>query len=265
VMSWLEELLQLRWQDLRVHVTSVTDQWAAVSIAGPKARDIIATCLEDPSFISNDNLPFMGVAETKLKGAINCLIARISFSGELAYEIYVPAGFGEAMIDLLWASAKPMGGCLYGLEALGTLRIEKGHVTGAELDGRVTIDDAGLGKMASPKKSFIGSTLRQRPELIREDRPQLVGIYPKNRQHTLNGGALLCKEGEMLGFGEGWVTAVTHSPALGHWIGLGYIKGGHQSWVDQPVVANDPVRNTHIEVEIVSPHMFDPEGGRMHG
>jgi heterotetrameric sarcosine oxidase alpha subunit len=265
VMVWLEELLQLRWQDLRVHVTSVTDQWAAVSIAGPKARDIIAACLEHPPFISNENLPFMGVAETKLKGGIDCLIARISFSGELAYEIYVSAGSGENMMDLLWATAEPMGGCLYGLEALGTLRIEKGHVTGAELDGRVTIDDAGLGKMASPNKSYIGSALRQRPELIRADRPQLVGIFPKDRQQTFNGGSLLCKVDEPSGFGEGWVTAVTHSPALGHWIALGFITGGHEKWAGKPVVASDPVNNANVEVEIVSPHMFDSKGGRMHG
>ena len=147
-MAWLEELLQLRWPELKVHVTSVSDQWAGVSVAGPNSRDAIAACLEDPKTVSAESLPFMGVQETRLKSGIRCLIARISFSGELAYELYAPANHGEAMMDLLWAASEPLGGCLYGLEALGTLRIEKGHVTGAELDGRVTIDDAGLGKMA---------------------------------------------------------------------------------------------------------------------
>ncbi len=265
VMVWLEELLQTRWPQLRVHVTSVSDQWAGVSIAGPKSRGVIAACLEDEAIISNEKLPFMGVISTTLKGGIDCLIARISFSGELAYEIYVPAGLGEAMMDLLWAATEPQGGCLYGLEALGTLRIEKGHVTGAELDGRVTIDDAGLGKMVSPGKSFIGSVLRQRPELNRADRPQLVGIFPKDRQQTFNGGALLCEETMISGFGDGWVTAVTHSPALGHWIGLGYISGGHEVWAGRSVVARDPVRDAHVGVEIVAPQMFDSAGRRMHG
>ncbi|WP_027256787.1 sarcosine oxidase subunit alpha family protein [Leisingera aquimarina] len=265
VMVWLEELLQLRWPDLKVHVTSVSDQWAGVSVAGPKARGGIMACLQDPAAVSADNLPFMGVIETRLKGGIKCLIARISFSGELAYEVYVPSDYGEAMMDLLWEAAEPMGGCLYGLEALGTLRIEKGHVTGAELDGRVTIDDAGLGRMASARKPFVGSALRQRPELMRADRPQLVGIFPKDRNQTFNGGALLCKPDEISGFGEGWVTAVTHSPALGHWIGLGYISGGHTAWQGKAATATDPVRQGDIAVEIVSPHMFDPEGGRMHG
>lgn len=265
VMVWLEELLQLRWPELRVHVSSVSDQWAGVSVAGPKTRAAIAACLEDPEAISAENLPFMGVMESRLRGGIKCLIARISFSGELAYEIYVPADLGEAMMDQLWAAAEPLGGCLYGLEALGTLRIEKGHVTGAELDGRVTIDDAGLGKMASTKKPFIGSALRQRPELEREDRPQLVGIFPKDHSDSFNGGALLCKPDEISGFGEGWITAVTHSPALGHWIGIGYISGGHDAWQGKSVTATDPVRKGDVMVEIVSPHMFDPKGERMHG
>ena len=265
VMVWLEELLQLRWPELKVHVTSVSDQWAAVSVAGPKAREGIEACLEDKQVIADNNLPFMGVIATRLKDGIDCLIARISFSGELAYEIYVPAGYGQAMAEMLWAAAKPLGGCMYGLEALGALRIEKGHVTGAELDGRVTIDDAGLGKMASTKKPFIGSALRQRPELLRTDRPQLVGIFPKDRTDTFNGGSLLCESDTISGFGEGWITAVTHSPALGHWIGLGYISGGHEAWKNKTVVAADPVRKGNTEVEIVSPHMYDPNGERVNG
>ena len=264
VMVWLEELLQTRWADLRVHVTSVSDQWAGVAVAGPKARQVVSECLEDAALISNQALPFMGVTSVRLKGGIPCRIARISFSGELAYEVYVAAGRGEAMMDLLWGRAEAAGGCLYGLEALGTLRIEKGHVTGAELDGRMTLDDAGLGKMASTKKSFVGNVLRHRPELNRADRPQLIGIFPKDRSQTFNGGALLCVPGDETGFGAGWITAVTHSPALGHWIGIGYISGGHHAWKGKAAIATDPVRQEDVAVEIVSPHMFDPDGGRMH-
>jgi sarcosine oxidase subunit alpha len=263
VMVWLEELLQTRWPDLRVHVTSVTDQWAGVSVAGPKAREVLAACLDND--ISNEALSFMGVARVTLSGGIKGLIARISFSGELAYELYVPADHGEAMMEMLWPVARGLEGCLYGLEALGTLRIEKGHVTGAELDGRMTLDDAGLGKMASTTKPFIGNVLRQRPDLMREDRPRLVGVFPKDRSQTFNGGALLCASDRLEGFGEGWITAVTHSPALGHWIGLGYISGGHEAWAGKPVIAADPVRKGNVAVEVVSPHMFDPEGVRMHG
>ncbi len=265
VMVVLEELLQTRWQNLKVHVTSVSEQWAGCAVAGPKSREVLSACVEDPSVMSDEVFPFMGVIETTLKGGIPCRIARISFSGEMAYEAYVPSDYGSLMMDLLWGASEPLDGCLYGLEALGALRIEKGHVTGAELDGRVTIDDAGLGKMASPKKLFIGSALRQRPEMMKEGRPQLVGIKPVDRDKTFNAGAILCQPDRVSGLGEGWITAVTHSPVMGHWIGLGFISGGHEAWSGKTAIAADPVRKGNVEVEIVSPHMYDPSGERMHG
>jgi sarcosine oxidase subunit alpha len=265
VMVWLEELLQTRWQDLRVHVTSVSEQWAGSAVAGPKAREVLSACVEDADVMSNENFPFMGVIETMLKGGIPCRIARISFSGELAYESYVPSDYAPAMMDLLWPEAQKHDGCLYGLEALGAMRIEKGHVTGAELDGRVSIDDAGLGKMANPDKPFIGKAMRNRPELLREDRPRLVGIKPVDTGQTFNAGSILCAADKVSGLGEGWITAVTHSPAMGHWIGLGFITGGHEAWEGRTVVAADPVRKGNINVEIISPHMYDPKGEKMYG
>jgi len=265
VMVWLEELLQTRWSNLKVHVTSVSEQWAGSAVAGPKSREVLQACVEDATAVSNDALPFMGVIETRLKNGIACRIARISFSGEMAYEMYVGSDYAESMMDLLWESAKTFDGCLYGTEALGALRIEKGHVTGVELDGRVTIEDAGLGAMASDKKSYIGSALRNRPDLNRTDRPQLVGILPKDRSETFKAGSVLCMQDKVEGHGEGWITAVTHSPSMGHWIGLGYIKGGYEDWSDKTVVAADPVRRGNIDVEIVSPHMVDPGGERMRG
>ncbi|MEM6985173.1 MAG: sarcosine oxidase subunit alpha family protein [Pseudomonadota bacterium] len=265
VMVFLEELLQTRWTDLKVHLTSVSEQWAGVAVAGPQSRDGLEAALEDPAVVGNDVLPFMGVVETHFKGGIPCRIARISFSGERAFEAYVPSDYGPAMMDLLWPATEQRGGCLYGLEALGALRIEKGHVTGAELDGRVTIDDAGLGKMASPNKHFVGSALRHRPEMQRDDRPQLVGIFPKDRSETFNAGCILTLPDAGTGHGEGWITGVTHSPALGHWIGLGFVKGGHAAWQGKTAVAADPVRDSSVEVEFVSPHMYDPSGERMHG
>ena len=265
VMVWLEELLQLRWQDLRVHVTSVSEQWAGVAVAGPKSRDVLSACLAEPGVVTNEALPFMGVVETTLANGAPCRIARISFSGEMAFEVYVGSDHANGMMALLHPKAMEVDGCLYGTEALGALRIEKGHVTGAELDGRVTIEDAGLGKMASETKSYIGSALRKRPVLQQSNRPQLVGIYPRNRSDTFKAGSILCAEGKIEGHGEGWITAVTHSPELEHWIGLGFITGGYEQWQGKTVVAADPVRRGNIDVEIVSPHMVDPTGERMHG
>lgn len=264
-MAWLEELLQTRWPDLRVHVTSVSEQWGGSAVAGPKSREVLQECVTDPSRVANDNLPFMGVTQAALKGDIPCRIARISFSGEMAFEVYFPSDYANAAMDLLWERAESKGGCLYGLEALGTLRVEKGHVTHAELDGRMTIADAGLGKMASTKKAYIGKVLKERPELTREDRPRLVGVFPKDRGETFNAGAIICAADQVSGHGEGWITAVTHSPDLGHWIGIGYINGGHEQWAGKALVAADPVRKGNTDIEVVSPHMVDPGGERMRG
>ena len=264
VMAWLEELLQTRWTDLKVNVTSVSEQWAAAAISGPRTREVLNQCVEDPSLITNENLPFLGFISTELKGGIPCRIARISFSGELGYEVYTFSDYAHSVMDLLWNSAKKFDGCLYGLEALGALRVEKGHVTGAELDGRVTIDDSGLGRMASTKKSYIGSSMRKRGVLDSEDREKLVGFFPVNKKETFDAGTLVCEKNNIKGFGVGRITSVTHSPELGHWIGIGFIQGGVERWKNKTVIGSDPVRNKEMEIQVVSPHMIDPEGQRMH-
>ena len=265
VMSWLEELLQIRWNKLKVHVTTVSEQWCGVSIGGPKSRECISKCVINKNLIDNENLPFMGVIETKLINEIPCRIARISFSGEMGFEIYVPSDFGNSMMDLLWKEAKDLDGCLYVLEALGALRIEKGHITGAELDGRVTIEDVGLGKMASTKKSYIGSAMKNRGVLNEQNREKLVGFFPVDKSKTFDAGSLICEEDKLKGFGIGRITSVTHSPEFGHWIGLGFIAGGYNSWKDKTVIATDPIRNNNVKVKVVKSHMLDPEGKRMHG
>ena len=178
---------------------------------------------------------------------------------------YTPSDYANDMMNLLWEKTKKFNGCLYGLEALGALRIEKGHVTGAELDGRVSIADAGLGNLASTKKSYIGSSMMKRGVLGDDNREKLVGIFPKNRNQTFDAGTIICKQNQVKGHGVGRITSVTHSPELGHWIGLGFIEGGYQNWKETIVIGSDPVRNREIELEIVSPHMIDPEGKRMYG
>ena len=264
VMSWLEELLQTRWIDLKVNVTSVSEQWAAAAVSGPKSREVIQKCVEDPSLIENEKLPFMGFISTNLKGGIPCRIVRISFSGELGYEVYIVSDYANTMMDLLWKEIQKFDGCLYGLEALGALRVEKGHVTGAELDGRVTIEDAGLGKMASNKKSYIGSAMRKRGVLDSKDREQLVGFFPVNKNQTFDAGTIVCEKNNIKGFGIGRITSVTHSPELGHWIGIGFVQGGKAKWENTTLIGSDPVRNKQMELIVVSPHMIDPEGKRMH-
>ena len=137
------------------------------------------------------------------------------------------------------------------------------EISGFDFYGN-TIEDAGLGKMASKQKQYIGNVLRKRPVMLDKNRPRLVGIFPKDRTQRFNAGTILCKPDAISGFGEGWITGATYSPALGHWIGIGFISGGFESWIGQTVVVADPVREQNINVEIVLPHMFDPAGKRLH-
>jgi sarcosine oxidase subunit alpha len=262
VMAWLEELLETRWPELRVAVTSVSDQWAGASVAGPQARDLLQSLVSGIDF-ANAAFPFMGVREGQFASG-PCRIGRISFSGELAYEIYVGADHGAALWQALLEGAKARGGTAYGLEALGALRVEKGHVGGPELDGRATLDDLGLGRMASTKKAFIGSALRQRPALTAKDRPQLVGLVPVVAGETFKGGSILCTEDDRTGHGIGWVTSVTESPSLGHWLGLGFLKGGLAAWEGRALLADDLIRGRATRVKVVAPHFLDPEGARLH-
>ncbi|MGC6536235.1 MAG: 2Fe-2S iron-sulfur cluster-binding protein [Candidatus Puniceispirillaceae bacterium] len=268
VMRLMEEMRQTRWPDLKVHLTSVTDEWAAIAVAGPQSRALLQAAIAEIDF-SDEAFGFMDVRQGTIKHdgkEISVRAARISFSGERAFEVYIEAHYGQMLWQKLYECLPDFDGVCYGLEALGALRIEKGHLTAAELDGRVTIEDAGLGKMASSKKDYIGSVLRKRPYLQQSgERPQLVGIVPVEDGDTFNAGALLCDKDKVSGFGEGWITAVTHSPALGHWIGLGFVKGGLSRWEDSTLIAADPVRDKMTKVKLISPHMFDATGERMHG
>ena len=268
VMAWLEHLLAFRWPSLRAHVASTTDQWAGVALAGPRARAALARVLAEGD-VSNETLPFMGIVHATLNaegGAIPVMIARISFSGERAFEVYAPAGFGPALWRALKGAVVAEGGAPYGMEALGTLRIEKGHVTGAELDGRTTLEDCGLGKMASSRKAYIGSALRHRPDMTRPDRPQLAHFVPVEPGERFSIGAIVCDERAVKGHGIGWITGVTAAPALGDvWLGIGFVAGGPAVWDGTTVMIADPVRGRNVRAHVMSAHQFDPKGERMHG
>lgn len=261
VMSRLEFLLQAVWPDLRVHVVSVTDRWAGMSVAGPRSREALALAFPGLD-VSNHGLPHMGVCQHDVDG-IPVRIARLSFSGELAYEVYVPADRGTAMWEMLLERASPLGIRPYGLESLASLRIEKGHVAGLELDHRNTLDDLGLGKLASQKKAFIGRELRQRQELQAPDRWSLVGLECLDPGAKLRGGAILFAKGEPLeGHGRGYITSVTWSTVLQKTIALALYSGGlrHEG---QEIVCAYPLRKDVVRARIVSPVFIDPHGERM--
>ncbi|NVJ93560.1 MAG: sarcosine oxidase subunit alpha family protein [Methylocystaceae bacterium] len=261
VLTHLEFLLDVIWPELKVKVVSVTEQWAGLAIAGPNSRAVLAKALHDVD-MSNEAFPFMAVQDAKL-GDIPVKVARLSFSGELAYEVWCPSHYGYAMWDQLYQAGQDFNITPYGTEALGTLRIEKGHISGPELDGRTTVDDLDLG-WAWGKKDFVGKPLAGRDGMVDEDRLKLVGLVSKEEKAIRPGSQIVLSNAETtLGVSQGHVTSTTYSPALGKYIALALVKNGRNK-IGETVYATYPLKNESQAVEIVKPHFFDPDGSRMH-
>jgi heterotetrameric sarcosine oxidase alpha subunit len=264
VMQHLEFCHQVLWPELDVAMVSVTEQWTQYAVAGPRSRELLQNLLGDRLALANGAFPFLACAEfTWAKVPVR--LFRISFSGELAYEIAVPANYGASLMCALMEAGRPLGAAPYGSEALGVLRIEKGHVSANELNGQTTAADLGLGRMLSTKKDFIGRVLAQRPALTDPDRPSLVGFMPVDPAERLRAGAHFLALGAKptAENDEGYMTSVAYSPHLESWIGLGLLKRGPHR-IGERVRAYDPVRNGDVEVDIVSPAFVDPEGARLH-
>ncbi len=264
VLQHLELCRQWYWPDLDVQLFPVSDQWAQYSVAGPRARDLLAKIVDAPFDISNEAFPYMAAAEISALGGIKARIYRLSFSGELAYEIAVPARHGDLLMRKLMSEGEAFGAIPYGTEALGVMRIEKGHVGGSELNGTTTAADLGLGKMASTKKDYIGRVLSQRPGLIDGARPRLIGFKPVDKSARLRGGAhFIGKDAQPTAENDqGYMTSVAYSPMLGHWVGLGLLARG-DSRIGEIVTAVDPVRGETTLVEVVSAAFYDAEGARL--
>lgn len=262
VQSWLEFLLDVAWPDLRVAVTSVTDEWAAMSIAGPQSRTILTAAF--PALdLSNAALPHMGLLEGDFDGR-PLRIIRLSYSGERAYEIYVGASAGEAAWRWLLDVGTPHGLKPYGTEALGALRIEKGHVAGPEIDGRTTLDDLGMGRMIAKRSGFVGDVLRRRPALLAPDRQRLVGLECLEEGDRLTGGSILFDPQDAhRGHGRGRITSVTWSPTLGKFIGLGLLES-QDDMEGREVMAVHTVKGDAVRARVVAPVFLDPEGSRLH-
>jgi methylglutamate dehydrogenase subunit C len=262
VMSWLEYLLQMHWTDLNVHVTSLTDEWGGMALSGPNARKALQLSFPNVD-VSNEALPYMGVMDIEFEG-VSVRILRLSFSGELAYEIHCPANYTTALWEHVLGVGEPLGIKPYGLEALASLRIEKGHVAGADLDHRNTLDDLGLGKMAGKEKDYIGKALRFREDCQAPERWSLVGIECMEDDKKLRGGAILfAASDELKGHGRGYITSVTWSTELNKFIALALYNGGlkHEG---EDIICAFPLKNENVKARIVSPHFIDKQGARLH-
>ena len=265
VMQHLEQLLQVDWPDLEVYVTSVTEHWAAAAISGPRSRDVLAKLIDID--VSNQALPFFAVAECVVLSSsrrIPARVFRMSYSGELAYEVHVAADRGHAMWEAIMAAGSGVGIMAYGTEAMGTLRIEKGHVVvGAEADGRTTADDLGLGKMVNAGKWCIGNPLLDRPGLIEATRWQLVGL-------TALDGAAMPRAAKIVTDPDappplamlGHVTSWCYSPHVGAWIALALIAGGRARH-GETVFAVSPLAGVRIKAAIGPPCFIDIDGARL--
>ena len=264
VYRHMEFARQCLWPDMDVQLISTTEAWAQFAVAGPNSRKLLQKIV-DPAFdLSNDAFPFMACGEITVCGGLRARLFRISFSGELAYEIAVPTRYGDALVRRVMQAGEEFGATPYGTEALGVMRIEKGHVTGNELNGTTTARDLGMGRMVSDKKDSIGTVLSRREGLNLPDGLRLVGLRPKNPKMRVLAGAHLLEKGADLTAANdlGYVTSACYSPNLQSYIAIGFLKAGENRMGDV-LRAASPLTGEDTEVEIVSAHFIDPEGERL--
>ncbi|AGB75654.1 MULTISPECIES: sarcosine oxidase subunit alpha family protein [Rhizobium] len=265
VLTHLEFCAQTLWPELEVYFASSTDQWAQMAVAGPNSRTILSEIVDDD--ISDAAFPFMSARAVSLFGGkLEGRLFRISFSGELAYELGVPAAYGEFVADAIMQAGRKHGICAYGAEALGVMRIEKGHVTHAEINGTVTPGDLGFGRMVSTTKpDFIGKAMLAREGLQAPDRPRLVGVKPLDPATSFRTGAHILAEGAAatLENDQGYVTSSAFSPNLGHTIGLALIKNGPER-IGEKIVVWNGLRNEYTDAVICSPVFIDPQNEKLH-
>ena len=264
VFQHLEFVRQCLYPNMDVHLISTTDQWAQFSVAGPNARKLLQKII-DPEFdISNEAFPYMACGEITVCSGTRARLFRLSFSGELAFEISVLARYGDALIREMMEQGKEYDAIMYGTEALGVMRIEKGHAAGNELNGTTTANSLGLGGFVSKKKDCVGKVLSQREGLVGENTLNMVGFLPVNPKDRLTNGAHFIPTGETASpeSDHGYMSSVAWSPMLGTYIGLGFLKDG-KNRMGETIQAKDFMRNNHVVVKVVSPHFFDPDGERL--
>lgn len=263
VMGWLEEWSQTEWPELEVYCTSVTEQWAVVALNGPRARDLLS-CLTDVD-LSSDAFPHMSCIDATIAG-VPGRIFRISFTGELSYELNVPARFGLHLWESLIVAGEAFDLCVYGTEAMHVLRAEKGFIiVGQDTDGTITPHDLGMSWIVNDKKDFLGRRSLARSDTSREGRRQLVGILTTDPTVVLPEGAHLVEEvlpqPPMKTIGH--VTSSYMSPNVGRSIAMGLVENGRSRLGETLSVRL--MDGGVIEVTLTDPVFFDPEGARSNG
>ncbi|MEL6682895.1 MAG: sarcosine oxidase subunit alpha family protein [Pseudomonadota bacterium] len=262
VYRHMEFVRQCLMPDADVQLISTTEAWAQFAVAGPNSRNVLKKIVDQD--ISNDAFPFMACANITVCGGLRARLFRISFSGELAYEIAVPMTYGDALIRRIMKEGAEFDIVPYGTEALGVMRIEKGHATANELNGTTTAQNLSMGRMVSTKKDSIGAVLSRREGLNMDGDLRQVGIKPVDPNDKVPAGAhLMNADGPVdAAHDQGYATSACYSPILGHHIALGFLKDGSNRMGEQMRLVS-PLTGVDVQVEICSAHFVDPEGERL--
>ena len=261
VLDWLEEWRQTEWTELDVFCTSLTEAWANATLAGPHAREVLAT-LAPRLALDPAAFPAMAMREADIAG-IPARLFRIGFSGELSYEINVPADRGLELWERLIAAGREHDIAPYGTEAMHVLRAEKGYfMVGHETDGSVSPVDLGLGRMLAPDKDFLGKRALQRADLVRPDRRQLVGLVPDDPQFVLPEGAALTALDDPSAPIVGHVTSSYFGARIGRAFALALVKGGRARHGERVWA---PLGGHSVAARLAPPTFYDPEGRRRDG
>jgi sarcosine oxidase subunit alpha len=268
VLDWLEEWHQTEWPDLDVTMTSVTEQWTTVAVAGPKSRAVIAKVAPDLD-VTNEAFPFMTFRETTLASGIPARVCRISFSGELAFEVNVSGWYGQQVWEDILAAGAEFDITPYGTETMHVLRAEKGYpIVGQDTDGSVTPQDAGMAWVVSKAKDFIGKRSYSRSDTARADRKHLISVMPTDPTLHLPEGTQLIGHTASVNAGIqpvpmlGHVTSSYRSAALGRTFALALVKNG-RNLIGHTLTA--AVDNQLVDVVVGDTVLYDPEGARRDG
>jgi sarcosine oxidase subunit alpha len=264
VLTHMEDYLQTEFPGLQVWLTSTTEQWAVIAVQGPKARETIAPLVEGFELI-NEAFPHMSVRETLVCG-VPARLMRMSFTGELGYEVNVGSAYGREVWEAAWREVEARGGCAYGTEAMHVMRAEKGYViVGQDTDGTATLGDLGLDwAIGKTKTDFVGKRSLSLPEMAKDDRKQLVGLLTEDPNVVLEEGAQITESATPAPASRalGHVTSAYRSETLGRSIALALVSAGRSRIGAKLHV---PMANGAIPVTVASPAFYDKEGARLHG
>ncbi|MGB7399073.1 sarcosine oxidase subunit alpha family protein [Castellaniella sp.] len=261
IMSWMERWLQTEWPNLQVYLTSVTDQFAVTTVAGPNARKVLAAVCKDIDF-SGEAFPFMSFREGTIDGVF-ARVLRVSFSGELSFEVYVPANMGRHIAERLMEAGQPYEITPYGTETMHVLRGEKGYIiVGQDTDGSVTPVDLGMGGMVAKTKDCLGKRSLARSHTSGDGRKQFVGLLANDSTCLLPEGGQILQGPTQAAIAPmfGHVTSSYMSPILGRSIALALLKDGHARMGHEVTVATADGR--FMPARVCSPVFYDPEGAR---